>query len=132
MRKVRNSSFRISISIAMRLSIFGNFGIGNFCIRILVKPIFFFSFFLFVTYKIIFIIKLSLYKSEWNFTVTSRIANKCSRVEHVNTILLTFLIANHFIDDDNVFLKDCSDSKSALCSAPVVDIFSKCKFESYY
>jgi hypothetical protein len=56
------------------------------------KQFYFFekTFFLFVTYKIIFIIKLSLYEPEGNFTVISRIANTCSCLEHFNTILLTF------------------------------------------
>jgi hypothetical protein len=35
-------------------------------------------------------------------------------------VLLTFLLTKHFIDYDNVFLKDYSYSKSAVCSAPAL------------
>jgi hypothetical protein len=35
-------------------------------------------------------------------------------------IIVTFLLTKHFIDYDNVFLKDYSYSKSAVCSAPAL------------
>ncbi len=41
-----------------------------------------------------------------------------STVEYLNPDLLTFLITKHFMESDNVFLKDYSYSQSAVFSAP--------------
>jgi hypothetical protein len=42
---------------------------------------------------------------------------------YISTPTLTFLLTKHFNDYNNVFLKDSSYSKSAVCSAPVVIVY---------
>jgi hypothetical protein len=51
-------------------------------------------------------------------TFISKYADKCTWLVHIFTYLSTFLLTKHFIDYDNVFLKDYSYSKSAVCPAP--------------